>query len=141
MTDDLQERVARAMYALTPMVVIFPESGAELVLSWKELSNESLPAPRVRAKRRKIFLDGAQAAIDECSRWLLIADAPRDGTEVDLWVINEAGLAHRVADCHWHCGEWLYWGGEPEIGYLRPETDGAKAVYFQYITPPEDGDG
>lgn len=36
--------------------------------------------------------------------WRDIASAPRDRTEVDVW--SDAG---RFTDCHFHCGEWLYW--------------------------------
>ena len=40
--------------------------------------------------------------------WQPIKTAPIDGTEVDLWVRrSNPSRGFRVAECHYHCGEWL----------------------------------
>lgn len=54
--------------------------------------------------------------------WQPIETAPRDGTEIDLWCINSSTLTTgggRIVDCHFHCGDWLRWSGDPETGYAR----------------------
>lgn len=53
------------------------------------------------------------------SGWRPIEEAPRDGTEVDLWGISlcsQNPKKMRQTNCHYHCGEWLRWealDGEP----------------------------
>lgn len=43
--------------------------------------------------------------------WQPIEMAPRDGTNVDLWVVSSVGdfNAWREPDCHWKDGEWVQW--------------------------------
>lgn len=36
--------------------------------------------------------------------WEPITSAPLDGAEVDLW-----DGVRRVPNCHYHCGDWLWW--------------------------------
>jgi hypothetical protein len=39
--------------------------------------------------------------------WRPIAEAPRDGTLVDLWVIEPDGDQHRVCGCWFENYEWV----------------------------------
>lgn len=39
--------------------------------------------------------------------WRDISDAPRDGTDVDLWVVNQRGEGERVADAYWDGDLWI----------------------------------
>lgn len=47
------------------------------------------------------------------SEWQPIESAPRDGTRVDLWMVNNDGVARRVADAYWE-----------ENGYTQTWIDG-----------------
>ncbi len=72
--------------------------------------------------------------------WQPIESAPKDGTEVDLWVETPGGMQFRKPDCHFHVGEWLTWGGDPEIGWLTVENndDGTAATHWMHRpAPPE----
>ena len=63
------------------------------------------PAALVRHAREEaadllVYLTALEAALS----WQPIETAPMDGTEVDLWRGK-----HRFPNCHFHCGEWLWW--------------------------------
>lgn len=92
------EAAARAIYGTGPHTA-----------AWEELSR--LPGHGVRGP----FLNQAKAALEaaEAVRWQPIESAPKDGTEVDLWAYEG-----RAPACHYHCDEWMAWGGDPEIGYI-----------------------
>lgn len=45
-------------------------------------------------------------------QWQPISTAPKDGTEIEAF--DEIGP---LGTAHFHCGEWLVWGGDPEIGW------------------------
>jgi len=68
------------------------------------LTNQSAHLMRVDLGAFTVDLDRAAAALRHLSEWQPIETAPRDGTEVDLWKGK-----HRLPNCHFHCGEWLWW--------------------------------
>jgi hypothetical protein len=73
------------------------------------------------------------------SPWRPIAEAPRDGTEVDLfgYPLEASSQPVRIADAHWHCGDWLVWDnmGNDEPRW-RPVWN---PTHFQPLpTPPSD---
>jgi len=72
------------------------------------------------------------------SEWQPIETAPKDGTEVDLWVVERnRGRKFRIPDCHWHCDEWLVWGGDPEIGWDLVEEYQHATHWMLSPEPPE----
>lgn len=82
-------------------------------------------------------LERALAALKSAG-WQTMDSAPRDGTEVDLWIDHVGGAQHRQPACHFHCEEWLYWGGDPEIGWLNAEEldSGVVATHWRPLPPP-----
>lgn len=75
-----------------------------------------------RSGRTRLVYDKAKRTIVPVGNWQPIDTAPLDGTEVDLWCSNSSALtagAGRVTDCHFHCGEWLRFGADNEIGWVR----------------------
>jgi hypothetical protein len=77
------------------------------------------------------------------SAWVSVERAPRDGTDVDLWVFGP-GEAHRVTDARWtsNVGGWRMpvlepecWRvPDPETGEWREvEVGGRRATHFMLI--------
>jgi hypothetical protein len=67
-------------------------------------------------------IENLEAEIERL-RWQPIATAPLDGTEVDLWCKPaDYPYGGRATDCHYHCGEWLKYGADPEIGFIKIEN-------------------
>lgn len=55
--------------------------------------------------------------------WRPISSAPLDGTEVDLWCKPpDYPCGGRATDCHYHCGKWLKYGADPEVGFIKIEN-------------------
>lgn len=57
----------------------------------------------VYAAKAEAFDDAAEMVIDHEKKigWQLINDAPKDGTEIDLWRTFADGTGERVADGYW----------------------------------------
>ena len=68
--------------------------------------------------------------------WMPIETAPRDGTDVDLWVVGNNGKGWRQAEAYWING----WRAE-NMAYLDPgpvEVDGNVATHWMpHPTPPK----
>lgn len=107
MTDPRIEAAARAICEYAH------QCEGELV-QWHEITEALRGAARRYALR-------ALAAADAAA-WRPMSEAPRDGTYVDLWVINSDGEGHRITDAYYGpiphtCGEYgQYCDGCPEEG-------------------------
>lgn len=66
--------------------------------------------------------------------WQPISTAPRDGTEVDLWVIRD-GHGERFASASWDVmlGRWFN-------GYLHPLHRDADPTHWMPLPPPPKDD-
>ena len=71
-----------------------------------------------RAKQDRLaeVLDAAAETLKRM-QWQPIETAPKDGTEIDLWVSGYKGRIHRKPSCKWGTAYgdtgWLYFGRDP----------------------------
>ena len=104
-----------------------------------QIGYDSVDGPP-RAERQAKSL-GAAIERAAAMEWQPIETAPKDGTDVDLWVTTPTGFAGRVPDCHWHCGEWLRKGKYDEAIWVPVESEGWKVTHWMARpTPPETSD-
>ena len=91
--------------------------------------------PQSEIERATIMLKAAQAALKfiETGGWDGIANAPIDGTVVDLYLIGEMDYFRQV-NCYW-CKSHQYWclldGGLPAIPKHRT------AIYYKPTNPAD----
>ncbi len=45
-------------------------------------------------------------AIQAMASWQPIETAPKDGRNIDLWVVDSNGAGERAPDCYWLADEW-----------------------------------
>ncbi len=74
--------------------------------------------------------------------WKLIETAPRDGTEIDLWVVDNRwdGNARRYTDCSWHPGdpEPNAYGHQFMPGWYHSEANGEYGWRFNDPSCPRE---
>lgn len=76
----------------------------------------------------------------QTSEWLPISTAPKDGTEFDVWAVNDEGQSRRICDVSWGPvsdwlgNEWDDWlGMRPSLHHARFEP----THWMPLPTPPE----
>jgi hypothetical protein len=73
--------------------------------------------------------------MDDTMNWQPIETAPKDGTEIDLWMVDESGRGFRVTDARWAVGCWDEFYEEAASGGSRrvgKERDGWMAEGYGY---------
>jgi len=116
-TDDLTKRVVQKIW---PLLVI-PPGGWSLGRSPAHVTRWENHAEQV-----------AKAAIAECQRWLPIKDAPRDGTDI---------LGYSVEDDDWELPIILRWFKDNGLHAWRDwDADPQKPTHFMPLSkgPAED---
>lgn len=65
---------------------------------------------------------------EPANSWQDISSAPKDGTEFDVWAINDEGQSRRICEvswgpvCDWVGNEWNDWRGmRPSLYHARFE--------------------
>jgi hypothetical protein len=80
---------------------------ADVLAAFKALRSDHLPTLEELA-RTAVAATPSERLREENARreWQLIETAPPNSdTEVDLWVPGKG----RLPNCHFHCGQWLWW--------------------------------
>ena len=73
--------------------------------------------------------------------WQPISTAPKDGTLIDLWVINDMGKGHRVPRCDWDSWNdcWRQWP-DTDSSYNDAMYDDEHPTHWMPLpSPPEAG--
>jgi hypothetical protein len=105
------------------------ERAAQLLLNANSLWS---PEDRLALTDRIISTLGA--------RWLPIEHAPKDGTKVDLWVVDKTSI--RLTDCWWEEGNWKYIGDPHDMAWTVDELHFGRITHFMYLpAPPADRGG
>jgi len=68
--------------------------------------------------------------------WQDIETAPRDGTEVDLWVIGSDGQAYRICDCRWSEVQKRWFDPAGDYGDGAYISDTQIPTHYMVIDPP-----
>lgn len=69
--------------------------------------------------------------------WKPIEDAPRDGTEIDIWIGNSLG-GYRIVNCWWSAVDGYWFGpmGGPAQNLMHQA--GAPTYWMPLPAPPKD---
>lgn len=81
------------------------------------------------------------------NNWQPIETAPRDGTLIDLWIINQDNDNFRITDAYWNKYDNAWWapyknygeGGKAETSYKNTKTGNEmfeKATHWMPLPEP-----
>lgn len=70
--------------------------------------------------------------------WREIAEAPLDGSRVDLWIQDRNGYCRRVPDAWWDGEHWLHDEADMTQPVLPPEMqdEGDRITHFLVLVGP-----
>lgn len=110
---------------------------ARRIVFWVDLSGEG-PAdawPTTCGDAIKM----ARALLSLKEEWRPISEAPKDGTDIDVWISNPDPVVGslRMPDASWREGKWQSYG--EKFGWMPIEKFGARVTHFRPLpSPPKD---